>query len=290
MSDPAVPDLRWVVKKAARFACMTGSLGSGSLLARERFGAPSLRVLTYHRFAEIAHDPFAVAPAVFDEQMAWLADEGRAVSLADLGAFLRGDRALPAGAVLVTIDDGFRSTHREAVRILSDRGIPAVTFVTTTLVGNRAAAAEQPEPYMEWSELREVEAAGVVIGSHAHTHRSLGLLPIGAAREEARRSREVLAAELAGPIESFAYPFGTRADYDAATGQALREAGYAYGFTSKHGAVRAGMDPIELPRVKVEGGEGMRRFRWLCRGGMDAWQAVDGALHRLQRRRKEQSV
>lgn len=284
------PDLRWVVKKAARLGCMAGSWGSGSVALRERFGAPSLRVLTYHRFAEIPHDPFAIPPALFDEQMAWLAEQGRAVSLATLGAFLRGEHPLPTGAVLVSIDDGFRSTHRKAIRILSDRGVPAVTFVTTSLVGNAAAGAQQPEPYMDWSELREVEAAGVTIGSHAHTHRSLGLLPIAAAREEARRSRERLAEELAGPIESFAYPFGTRSDYDAATGDALREAGYRYGFTSKHGAIRAGMDPIELPRVKVESGEGMALFRWLCRGGMDAWQAVDGALFRLQRRRTEQDV
>jgi len=290
MRSLAVGGLRWRVKKAARAGVSWAAWASGSLVLREALGRASVRVLTYHRFAEVPQDPFALPPARFAEQMACLAAERRAISLEQLGAFLRGAGGIPAGSVLVTIDDGFRSTHREALPVLAAHGIPAVAFVTTTLVGNARAAERQPEPYMGWEELRELEAAGVAIGSHSHTHRSLGPLAPETVRDELRRSRDALAGHLAGPIDAFAYPFGTRSDYHAGTRRALGEAGFRYGFTSRHGAVRAGMDPAELPRVKVESGEGLSHFRRLCRGGMDAWQLADDLLFRLQREREEQPV
>ena len=97
----------------------------------------------------------------------------------------------------------------------------------------------------------------MAIGSHAFSHRSLGRLPIAEAREEARRSRETLCAELGRDVIAFAYPFGTHGDYDAGTERALADAGYRIAFHSQHGAIRAGMRALALPRVKVEGGEGL---------------------------------
>jgi hypothetical protein len=54
-----------------------------------------------------------------------------------------------------------------------------------------------------------------------------------------------------------------------------------------HGAIRPGMDPISLPRIKVEGGEGLWMFRLLSQGAMDPWRVVDQNLWRLQRVRQE---
>jgi hypothetical protein len=87
---------------------------------------------------------------------------------------------------------------------------------------------------------------------------------------------------LGTPVTSFAYPFGTRADYNEATAALLREAGYTCAFTSQHGAIAPGADPLTLPRVKVEGGEGMWMFQSLTRGGLDGWRWIDRTLWSLQ--------
>ena len=63
----------------------------------------------------------------------------------------------------------------------------------------------------------------------------------------------------------------------------LREAGYAIAFNSMHGAIQAGADPISLPRIKVEAGEGLAMLRMLAGGAMDVWRVVDENLWRLQR-------
>ncbi len=102
------------------------------------------------------------------------------------------------------------------------------------------------------------------------------------ARDEAVRSREVLRQRLGCPVTSFAYPYGTRADFSRATAKILTDAGYTTAFTSQHGAIKQGADPTALPRIKVEGGEGQWIFRLLCRGALDGWRLVDRALWRVQ--------
>jgi peptidoglycan/xylan/chitin deacetylase (PgdA/CDA1 family) len=101
------------------------------------------------------------------------------------------------------------------------------------------------------------------------------------------RSREEIGARLGTSVRSFAYPFGTRADFDARTDRLLAEAGYEIAFHSVHGSIRPGLSPISLPRVKIEGGEGQRMFELTSRGAMDVWRAVDEFVPRLARARRE---
>ncbi|MCG8591465.1 MAG: polysaccharide deacetylase family protein [Proteobacteria bacterium] len=286
MAGP-IADRRWLVKKAARKFVAEASWASGSLGLRRLGRGPRVRALTYHRFGELDRDPFCIRPTAFEAQMRWLAESGLAVSLADLEAFVAGRRSLRDGSVLVTIDDGCESTFTHALPILREYAVPAVAYVTASLVDNLDAAAGEPERYLTWDELASVAEGGVTVGSHAWTHNSLGRMPLERAREQARRSRALLEERLGVPIRSFAYPFGTRADYSAATGRVLGEEGYTTVFTSQHGSLGAGSDPTALSRVKVEGGESLRMFRLTCRGAMDPWRAVDWALWRAQLSRKE---
>ncbi len=276
---------RWLAKKAARHAVAIGSWLSGSLFAREAIaGGPRIRALTYHRFAD-ERDAFCVSPRAFEEQMRHLAERKLAISLAQLCRFVSGRETLPDGACLVTIDDGLMSTYSKALPTLQRYSIPAVAFVTAGLVGSEL---RHPEPYMGWREVCALVESGLfTIGSHAFTHRSLGPMARADAWREAQSSKERLEAELGVPVTSFAYPFGTRVDFGRFTARALADAGYEVAFHSMHGVIRSGMDPISLPRVKVEGGEGLFMFGLLRRGAMDGWRVIDHTLWRVQRERLE---
>ncbi|HJL18867.1 MAG TPA: polysaccharide deacetylase family protein [Sandaracinaceae bacterium LLY-WYZ-13_1] len=278
---------RWWVKKAARQAAVLGSWASGSMVARRAVRRrPRVRALTYHRVGYEPREAFCVTPEAFDAQMRFLAERGLAVSLAQVQAFVAGRETLPDGACLVTLDDGCISTLDPALPILERHGVPAVAFITTSLVG--ANIEELPERFLTWDEIRAVAASGLVaIGSHAFTHRSLGMMDPEEARDEARRSRETLEEHLGHAVASFAYPFGTRGDFSPVTERGLADAGYAIAFNSMHGTIKPGMDPISLPRVKVEGGEGQWMFELLSQGAMDAWRVVDHNLFHLQRVRTE---
>jgi peptidoglycan/xylan/chitin deacetylase (PgdA/CDA1 family) len=172
----------------------------------------------------------------------------------------------------------------EAMPVLRDHRVPAVLYVPAAVVGESGVPGYD-EPALGWDELARLPPAGIEVGSHSFHHRSMGPLPPHEAREEAERSRALLERRLGTPVRSFAYPFGTLADFSPGTRRALQEAGYTTGFTSQHGAVAAGMDPLELPRVKVEGGDPDWLFPLLCAGAMDAWSLVDRRLARVQLRR-----
>jgi peptidoglycan/xylan/chitin deacetylase (PgdA/CDA1 family) len=166
-----------------------------------------------------------------------------------------------------------------------------VAFVTAGLVGAPGSpGGDHDEPFLSWSQLAELHRAGVSIGSHAFDHKSLARMSPEDAAAQALRSRERIEQKLGVAVPSFAYPFGMRADFDARTDRLLSEAGYAIAFHALHGAIAAGDAPISLPRVKIEGGESLRMFRWSCDGAMDAWRVVDDALGRLRTQRTETSA
>jgi peptidoglycan/xylan/chitin deacetylase (PgdA/CDA1 family) len=126
-------DLRWFVKKAARAGTALGTWTTGASRAAQLVSpGPRVRALTYHRFGHEAREAFCVAPEEFELQMAWLSSEGLAVSLEDVIELARGRRALPDGAVLVTIDDGCVSTLEIALPILQKHRVPAVAFISAT--------------------------------------------------------------------------------------------------------------------------------------------------------------
>lgn len=265
MSERPIAWKRWIAKKTARAG--VGALGRLG-------GRPGVRVLTYHRFGPAERMPFTVTKEAFEREMAFLARERRAVSLADIERHVRGEATLKDGSVLVTMDDGDPSVLRVALPILEKHAIPSVLY----------ALAGTPEGYevLTPSELREVAGGGVAIGSHTVNHRSMGTLPPAAARIEAADSKARLEDIVGSPVTSFAYPFGTRRDVSPAAARILSEAGYTTGFTSLHGPVGQGDDPMLLPRVKVESGDPAWLFPALCDGAMDRWRLIDEGLSGLQ--------
>jgi len=272
---------RWTIKKVARTLVVLSSVASGWLLLRRltRRG-PTVRVLTYHRFGDATRDPWCVSAEAFEAQMQWLAERKLAVSLDDIERFVRGEVELPDGSVLVTMDDGFSSVLHVAAPIMQRHQIPSVAYVTTSFVGTTSVSGER---YLTWEEVAQLPDAGITVGSHAHTHRSIAKLSPQEVREEGKCSKELLERHLGRPIASFAYPFGMRPDESPQTAKILAECGYTTVFIAQHGALRPGADLIRLPRIKVEGGGPLWKFKLMCQGGMDAWKHFDDTLWRLQR-------
>ncbi len=281
-TSESIAPSRWALKKLARAAMAFGSLSSGAIGVRRRLRlGPEVRVITYHRFGEGTREPFRVPAEVFEAQVRHLAETATALSLADFESFLAGELAPPPGAVLLTIDDGSLSVHRIALPILRAHGVPAVLFTVAGAVGG-APLDGMSERFVSWEQLGEMIEGGIDVQSHGLTHRSLRKIAPEERVEEAVRSKEILEARLGREVSSFAYPYGTRSDFDHATARVLVDAGYRTVFTSQHGAIAPGADPAELPRIKIEGGEGMAMFRLAVAGGLDGWAAVDRSLYALQ--------
>jgi peptidoglycan/xylan/chitin deacetylase (PgdA/CDA1 family) len=76
---------------------------------------------------------------------------------------------------------------------------------------------------------------GMEIGSHSSSHSSLSGLSIADAREEIERSKEKIEINLKSPCDHFAFPFGSRADYNQSLLDYVKEAGFKSCSLNIHG-------------------------------------------------------
>jgi peptidoglycan/xylan/chitin deacetylase (PgdA/CDA1 family) len=113
------------------------------------------------------------------------------------------------------------------------------------------------------TELAELAKSPMVaIGSHTMTH------PVLAHLVEEEQFDEILSAKLAleslagRKVPTFSFPFGTRADFNAATLRALTRAGVTLACGNYPGHVSGSTRPYDLPRYLVRdcGGEAFEAF------------------------------
>lgn len=116
---------------------------------------------------------------------------------------------------------------------------------------NRTATAE---------EVSALDGSILRLGAHTMNHPSLPTLDRAQQACEIADSRSAC-AELTGKLPNdFAYPFG---DYDAATVECVRDAGFSRAVTVGMGVVRSHTPRFRLPRVTVEDWDGETLLRKL---------------------------
>jgi peptidoglycan/xylan/chitin deacetylase (PgdA/CDA1 family) len=251
---------------------------------RKRDG--TLRVLMYHKVNALAGNTVTVPPSLFDEQMSFLSEQGFAVvSLADVVAYYVHGVALPAPAVLITFDDGYRDNLEQALPILERYHFPAVVFVPLDFVGEdrplphdvRLAGRGIRNPTLDWDGLMELERRGVRVESHGLSHRPLASLALDEARNEIVASKRCLEERLGRNVSAFAFVKGSQAHFRPEHATLLREAGYDLGFTSVTGANGPSTSRFTLRRYNVEPYP-LRTFELVLAGACDALALKDTAL------------
>jgi peptidoglycan/xylan/chitin deacetylase (PgdA/CDA1 family) len=136
-----------------------------------------------------------------------------------------------------------------------------------------AWAGLSPEPRADYSVMSWDDVAGlrthprIRIGSHSKDHVSLGTLSLEQQQEQLSASRERLEEAAHYRVDTLAYPFGTKRDYNADTLMAAASVGYRVACTTERGVVTRATDPLQLPRFHVtdwDAGEFRRRMlQWV---------------------------
>ena len=208
-----------------------------------------LPILMYHRIDLVKPSLPAITqrltvdPRAFAAEMLWLKRNGfHAVT--ELRAFdaLEHGARLPAKAVMITFDDGYRDVLGKASPILRRLGMPATAFVITGRISG-------PDPsFLTWGQLHLLERRGIEIGSHTVHHLELPSLGDAEALAELRDSRSVLQRRLGHPVQWLAYPAGA---VDARIVELARRAGYVLAVTTRPGRTQGAADPLELHRFEV---------------------------------------
>jgi peptidoglycan/xylan/chitin deacetylase (PgdA/CDA1 family) len=103
---------------------------------------------------------------------------------------------------------------------------------------------------MRSDDIRQIHAEGASILAHGLFH-----IPLDDSESpdliegEIFGSKKALESMIQAPLQYFVYPYGVTC---AAAERLVRAAGYRAAFTTRHGALRAGQDLFQLPRIAAE--------------------------------------
>ena len=124
-----------------------------------------------------------------------------------------------------------------------------------TLVGNVEsqiggdAAPDAAERMLSWRQVQEMAGAGIDFGAHTVSHPILARLSGPERAAEIRNSREAIERRLNRPVDLFAYPNGTRADFDDGVERELAAQGFRAAVTTLWGSNDARTNPFALRRM-----------------------------------------
>jgi peptidoglycan/xylan/chitin deacetylase (PgdA/CDA1 family) len=163
-------------------------------------------------------------------------------------------------ARLKTLDD---ETRQRVVRALIDQLEPE-------------GDTPVPSMFMNWDGARSLQDMGFTIGSHTLRHVILANETAETQQDDLRAARAQLNARLQGEIDIVAYPNGGRRDFNDASVDAARAAGYRAAVTTVEGCNDSGTSLYELRRFVVYPEWGLKAAalplrQILRRLGVDRW-------------------
>jgi peptidoglycan/xylan/chitin deacetylase (PgdA/CDA1 family) len=206
----------------------------------------------YHSIADGQVNNSAVVPvAVFKQQMQYLKDNGyTTLSLDELYNFIQNNKPVPEKSVVLTFDDGYADSYTNVFPVLKALGFRATVFVIPALT-------DKPGPYLNSTQLKEMDKNGMSIESHTVNHEKLGELSAAKQLETLVQSKQMLETILNKKIQYIAYPFGS---YNAYTLEEAQKAGYTMAFTTNDGWAGKSTGIMFLNRVFVNSLKGMDQY------------------------------
>lgn len=214
--------------------------------AGQTMAAPQTRrlpVVMYHHVlqSEARAGRYVLPAAQLERDLRFLREAGyMSVTVADLCAFVRGERELPEKIVMLTFDDGYQSMEDYVLPLLRQTGSRAVLSVVGSFAQSYTDSGDSNVNYacLSWEALRRLRESGCfelqshTYALHDNRHGRRGLAQKQG--EDAAAYRAMLTADLqknqdairantgAAPT-ALVYPFGA---FSAATRQIAADCGF----------------------------------------------------------------
>ena len=180
-------------------------------------------ILGYHRIIENPVKAPDITVRAFEEQMQFIKNNYNIITLEHLVKCIVEKIPLDANSVVVTLDDGDRSSYQKAYPVLKKLNIPATLFLYTDFLGKGG---------LTWEEAVEMSKNGITLGSHTVAHVNLTEKKPGETQEkylerirfELVESKKRIENKIGQPVLYLNYPYGR---HDGTVEKEAAAAGYA---------------------------------------------------------------
>jgi poly-beta-1,6-N-acetyl-D-glucosamine N-deacetylase len=236
-------------------ALAVGAIFTDSKPARAAAAAevPHAVVLMYHRFGESDLPSTNIQLNQLEAHIAEL--NNGAFNVWPLDRIINSVKAkepLPDRTIAITIDDAYASVYHQAWPRFKAANLPFTIFVSTDQVGRSAN-------YLTWDQIREMQAAGVLIGHHGAAHDHMANATPTAISQDLFRANKAFQDELGEVPKIFAYPYG---EASLVLRKQVKQAGFIAALGQHSGVVNTSDDILYLPRFALNEAYGnMDRFQ-----------------------------
>jgi len=200
-------------------------------------------ILTYHSFGMNSYS-YCLSYDCFSEHLDILKQLN--IKFCNSNEFLLDDNQ---AKVLITFDDGFKSSL-EAIETLLSNSSKAVLFITTSFIESNYKS------YMTWNDLRRISKNPLIeIGSHCVHHAPLDGLNLYDVEHELSVSKDTIQNKIKKEINILAYPYG---NYNTEI-KMLAKKFYDYAYTSVDSINKKSIssDPYRIMRLCLD-----KRHEW----------------------------
>ena len=209
-------------------------------------------VFVYHRFGDQRYPSTSVSMKDFEKEMEFLKkNRYNVISLKELYKIVSSKEPIPPKTVLITIDDGYKTTIK-AFKILKKYNFPFTVFLYMEAINS------YPD-FLNKKEIEEMKKSGLVtFGNHLYSHPNLGWKRlhlktkdyVKLLEKEEKKSREKFTKIVGYEPEFLAFPYG---DYDKITLNFFKNKGYKLLLSQDRGAFSGRENPV--PRMAVVGSQ-----------------------------------
>lgn len=175
-----------------------------------------------------SQDAYDITPELLEKELSYLKNNGyTTVGPSDLESYLKSGTTSPVeNPVILSFDDGWRNQYTYAFPLLKKYGLTAIFYIYTNPIDNNSPH------FLTWDMVKEMQEAGMLIGSHTLTHPLFREIDVKEAKKEISNSKRILEKELGIKIDAFASPFGLT---NGTIEELIKEAGYKTARTTLRG-------------------------------------------------------
>lgn len=216
----------------------------------------NIAVLGYHDFTnDTSTNDMQLTSTKFDSEMKYLADNHyTSLKLSDLTCFLNHTCKLSKKSVLITIDDGWKSSLTIAAPILKKYNLNAVIFY----IGSNYDAHNSN--FLDSNDLKTLSTdyPNIELASHSYDlhHDSDYLKTYDEINDDFAKMKSVI------DTKYFAYPYGYKSStYESVLEDNNYELAFTFGPNKEHRKVTKNDNIYEVPRLNISNNMSLTKFK-----------------------------
>ncbi len=209
-------------------------------------------ILIYHKFDEPKSPSTSIPIKDFENQMKYLKENNfNVISIEKLVNYLKNKKEIPEKTVVITIDDGYKSTMK-AFKILKKYNYPFTLFLYMEAVGRYPA-------FLTFEQIDELKKyPKITFGNHSYAHLRFAKYPLSGdlnsyrifLKDDLTISEEKFQKIFGYKPKFYAFPYG---EYNEIYIDVLKKAGYDALFTQDPSSVGNFTDRYLIPRQPIVG-------------------------------------